>query len=252
MSLLTPQGMAEAQTLFGLCNHSEAANLVAGVQAGVIQLATSNYPYPTNFSLPLPAYPLNVSCDQLLAASNQSAIRQLHALVTLAWPKPVEEECLTLRVKPAAYLPGFIQGAWTYERCSEVVLPTFVADTNPAFVGCDSWPDNCYSVDAINSYCSYFYETTMAADALDLLYGNYDRQLAAMSNVVLTNGKLDPWSYGGVPANTTSLSRPSYWMEGAAHHLDLRAPSPQDPPDVVAVRQAVTSTLQRWASEWRR
>jgi lysosomal Pro-X carboxypeptidase len=238
--------MTEAQALFGLCNRSTAANLVAALQASVIQLATSNYPYPTNFSLPLPAYPLNVSCEQLLAANNQTALQQLYALVQLAWPKPPQFECLNLGASPVRYLPGFIPGAWTFERCSEAVLPTFVGDDNPAFVGCSKWASNCYNVETINDYCSYFLGTTMVPDALDVLYGSYERQVAAMHNVVFTNGELDPWSYGGVARNSTSMSQPSYWMRGAAHHLDLRAPSPQDPSDVVAARQAVIVALQRW------
>eukprot|EP00045_Choanoeca_perplexa_P002500 m.24752 g.24752 ORF g.24752 m.24752 type:complete len:475 (-) comp11551_c0_seq1:59-1483(-) len=249
-TLITPQGMVEAQALFGICNHSKAENLVAALQASIIQLATSNYPYPTNFSLPLPAYPLNASCAQLLAAKDQPALEQLHAFVKLAWPKRPEDNCLMLRVKPEAYLPGFIQGAWTYERCSEIVLPTSISDDNPAFVGCSDWPHNCYNPKAINSYCDYFLQTTMVPNALDLQYGSYAHQLAALTNVVFTNGDLDPWSYGGVKLNTSSLTHPSYWMRGAAHHLDLRLPSREDPPDVVATRQAVVATLQRWLSEW--
>lgn len=46
-----------------------------------------------------------------------------------------------------------------------------------------------------------------------------------------SNGKLDPWSAGGVLKNVSQTVK-AYFIEGAAHHLDLRLPNPADPADV--------------------
>ena len=65
------------------------------------------------------------------------------------------------------------------------------------------------------------------------MYGG--RSLEAASNIVFTNGLLDPWSSGGVlkpVGGTTALIIP----EGA-HHLDLRAANPKDPVSVVDARK---------------
>jgi len=35
-------------------------------------------------------------------------------------------------------------------------------------------------------------------------------------------------------------------MAGAAHHLDLRAPNPLDPPDVLAARRTQKLFVERW------
>ena len=65
------------------------------------------------------------------------------------------------------------------------------------------------------------------------LYGG--RSLEAASNIVFSNGLLDPWSSGGVlkpVGGTAALIIP----EGA-HHLDLRAANPKDPVSVVDARK---------------
>eukprot|EP00730_Choanoeca_flexa_P008371 TRINITY_DN12479_c1_g1_i1.p2 TRINITY_DN12479_c1_g1~~TRINITY_DN12479_c1_g1_i1.p2 ORF type:complete len:501 (+),score=89.07 TRINITY_DN12479_c1_g1_i1:4202-5704(+) len=249
LALTDASNLALAAKLFGLCNHSKPTLLIAAIQASIVSMATSNYPYPTNFSMPLPAHPINASCSKLVQASSLSSLHQLRAFVDLAWTMP-NNDCINLGVSPVAYLPGFIHGAWTYERCSEVVIPTAVGDGNPAFMSCSQRAANCYTTAVVNDYCNYFLQTKQQPASVDSHYGTYTQQLSALSHVVFTNGHLDPWSFGGVPANTTATLTPSYWMHGAAHHLDLRAPSPMDPADVVHARQAVTNALEQWIAEF--
>ena len=77
------------------------------------------------------------------------------------------------------------------------------------------------------------YLTTPRPALADTLYGG--RSLEAASNIVFSNGLLDPWSSGGVlkpVGGTAALIIP----EGA-HHLDLRASNPNDPVSVVDARK---------------
>jgi len=64
-------------------------------------------------------------------------------------------------------------------------------------------------------------------------YGGFDATVdfSSYSNIFFINGKLDPWSSGGVLVNVSS-SLPAFYMAGAAHHLDLRLPNAADPIDV--------------------
>ena len=222
------------------------------MQAALVKIATLNYPYPTNFTgTKLPANPLLLSCNKLheAVAKGASPLQQLHALVTVTWSVP-STGCTILQNSTWAYLPGLIPGAWSYERCSEVIIPCEVTDTNPAFLSCSQYPPNCYNSTEFGRYCTDHYVTTPITPSLDLSYGTANEQLSAYSRVVFTNGYLDPWSSGGYLPNDSSVAHPIYWMQGAAHHLDLRVPDDSDPVDVVRVRKAVANDLREWLIEY--
>ena len=64
--------------------------------------------------------------------------------------------------------------------------------------------------------------------ALDYFGGRTDASFLSYTKIFFANGKLDPWSSGGV-LSTISADLPAYYMDGAAHHLDLRHPNAADP-----------------------
>lgn len=59
------------------------------------------------------------------------------------------------------------------------------------------------------------------------------------SNIIFSNGDLDPWRAGGVltDINPDIIVR---MIKGAAHHLELREPHEDDPEDVVEARKLFT------------
>ena len=42
---------------------------------------------------------------------------------------------------------------------------------------------------------------------------------------------------------------PVYTLEGAAHHLDLRAPNPKDPKSITDVRQDEMTSIKYWIAQ---
>ena len=83
------------------------------------------------------------------------------------------------------------------------------------------------------------------------------RRLGALTNVVWTNGDLDPWSGTGVTAASaaagadlapTALVVP---VPGGAHHLDLMFSHPGDTPGVLAARDATRAAMRAWVAEAR-
>jgi lysosomal Pro-X carboxypeptidase len=80
--------------------------------------------------------------------------------------------------------------------------------------------------------------------------------------VVFTNGRLDPWGYGGVGYQPELVGSSNHvgggnggdnargseiiWIDGAAHHLDLRFPNAQDPPSVVVARAKALALIKQW------
>ena len=144
--------------------------------------------------------------------------------------------CLPL--DPAAhfqtYNPGFMQGAWTFQRCSEIILPVAVSDSNPMFLRCSEFAPNCWSLQTLADFCNATFGV-VPKPTFDLAYF-FGANVSGVSNLFLTNGELDPWRSGGWTRSTPAI--PSLVLRGGAHHLDLRTPNPADPPDVTAARTA--------------
>jgi hypothetical protein len=72
-----------------------------------------------------------------------------------------------------------------------------------------------------------------------------------VSNIVFSNGRLDPWSSGGVTANVTgNPSVIALVIDGGAHHLDLRASNPADPPAVTQARLVEAAAIRSWINSY--
>lgn len=63
-----------------------------------------------------------------------------------------------------------------------------------------------------------------------------------------SNGLLDPWSGGGVLKDMSDSLRAIVLPKGA-HHLDLRASQPDDPPQLTQVRKTEMDIMTGWIKE---
>ncbi|XP_035231053.1 lysosomal Pro-X carboxypeptidase-like [Stegodyphus dumicola] len=78
-----------------------------------------------------------------------------------------------------------------------------------------------------------------------IIYGG--KNITASSNIIFSNGKLDPWYSGGV-LKSLSDTLIAIQIENAAHHLDLRASNPSDPQSVKKARRIILSWIAKWIS----
>jgi len=78
---------------------------------------------------------------------------------------------------------------------------------------------------------------------------NIARDFSGYSNIIFSNGNLDPWKAGGV-TEFIGLKLPYYIIQGGAHHLDLRLPNEKDPADVTRVRAHETKDLASWILDY--
>eukprot|EP00038_Savillea_parva_P001121 m.101523 g.101523 ORF g.101523 m.101523 type:complete len:605 (+) comp10396_c0_seq1:1641-3455(+) len=81
---------------------------------------------------------------------------------------------------------------------------------------------------------------------LDDAYGGV--HIEAASNIVFSNGLLDPWSSGGVVTNLSS-SLTAVILDLGAHHLDLMWPTANDPPCAIAARKTEEAEIEKWVTE---
>jgi len=70
------------------------------------------------------------------------------------------------------------------------------------------------------------------------------------SLLCFSNGLLDPWHGYGVLSNLSD-SLIALVMPDAAHHLDLRASNPADPPSVIQTRKIEIRLIRKWIAEYK-
>uniref|UniRef100_A0A1I7XBE3 Lysosomal Pro-X carboxypeptidase n=1 Tax=Heterorhabditis bacteriophora TaxID=37862 RepID=A0A1I7XBE3_HETBA len=79
---------------------------------------------------------------------------------------------------------------------------------------------------------------------------NYGTIFPSASNIVFSNGFLDPWSGGGwslKPKINRSLI--SIILKDGAHHYDLRGSHPQDTDEVKKIRETEKNYIKRWIKQ---
>lgn len=69
------------------------------------------------------------------------------------------------------------------------------------------------------------------------------------SNIIFSNGELDPWHAGGVLTNV-SKQTVSLYIENSAHHLDLRLPNPADPLSLTIARQTEIEWIAKFIDQY--
>jgi len=67
------------------------------------------------------------------------------------------------------------------------------------------------------------------------------------SNIVWSNGRLDPWRGGGVNQDVSDMV--AVFIADGAHHLDLRAPNPKDPESVISARKLEENYVIQWINQ---
>lgn len=120
------------------------------------------------------------------------------------------------------------QKAWEYQVCSEMIMPRCSSEY-------DMFETEEWDFKRFNKECDKkFGVHSFRSDWPSLQYGG--KNLRYFSNIVFSNGLLDPWSYAGVLTNISS-SIFAVNIVDAAHHIDLRAADPADTNYVVKARK---------------
>lgn len=219
---------AELVKAFGVCEAAglgpEKTSLFAYALEGLPQ---QDYPYAIGA---LPAWPVNHTCKELVAAGS-SAPKLLAAAVGITQKVVGNGQavgpCIPTQPEGPGEVPGDGPGddsAWGWQSCTEN-LHQFSA----------RGPVRSYTFDLEKSAkkpCGKVFNDTAVLDPMALThrYGGFqlaDGNGVGVNHLIWSNGLLDPWHGGGflTPGNASSGN---HWlmMEHGAHHLDLRGPHP--------------------------
>ena len=205
-------------------------------------MAMGNYPYESTYlthgEVALPAFPVRAACEHLagpldgdeallaaLAAAAGVFYNASGALACNELPADVEED-----------------GIWDWQYCTET-LPqeTYfprdgVRDMFWPAPANDSWVD---------AHCEAKYGVAPRRRWIADSYGGR-AGVAAATNIVFSNGALDPWSAGGV-ADAAGGATETVRIDLGAHHLDLMFMDDADPPCATFARQVEARAIQQWA-----
>lgn len=140
-------------------------------------------------------------------------------------------------------LDGF---GWNVLACNQLAMPV-------GFNEDSMFLPQPFDYESYTKMCQDTFGLTPDYDwALDYFGGyNINKDFLATTNIVFSNGELDPWRAGGLNANVTADgSGIALYIEGGAHHLDLRAPTDLDPETLVQARTIELNNIKKWIAEY--
>lgn len=246
-SAMDGMSLADLSSRFRLCSplasRSDVQEYLYPWIAGALSyMAMADYPYPSSFLGPMPASPVAYSCRHFEAAgAGGDVVGALYGVVNVFYNYTgLAGACYNVKDDQPSTLGD--QGGWNYQACTEMVMPVAQDSVHDMFYPMP-WSLASYVANCVRTYDG----TVPRPDWVATHYGGHN--IGEYSNIVFSNGDLDPWSGGGVLANQ-SASLPAVYIEGGAHHLDLRASNPADPPSVVAARAFHRRSIAKWLEEW--
>ncbi|CAN8010443.1 unnamed protein product [Ixodes pacificus] len=201
-------------------------------------LAMVNYPYPNQFLGPVPGHPVKEACKFLEKnfTNDQSLLDGIYRAISVFQNYTGQTHCNDLTVS-AGTLDA---GGWDIQSCNEMVMPMCSNGKTDMFF------DNPWIIENVTAKCQQKFGLTPDVDKAALIFGG--KNISAASNIIFSNGDLDPWSAGGVLTNLSD-SLIALYMTEAAHHLDLRSSNPADPESVVAARKVEKMYIKKWLHE---
>jgi lysosomal Pro-X carboxypeptidase len=233
---------AKITSAFKLCspiqNANDVANLLNYIENAVTYMAMTDYPDATSFLQPLPAWPVDASCRAALRVSPSDIYGALAAVSNVYYNTSGSLTCNNLNAPSS---PGLGDQSWNYQACSELVLPSSATGV------LDFFPPQPFILSEYTQNCQQTLSVTPRYRWIPLQYGGFN--ISSHSNIIFSNGNLDPWSGGGI-RHTIKDSLPAIIIDKGAHHLDLRFSSPADPPSVVSARKKEAEYLIKWMREW--
>ncbi|ELR16807.1 lysosomal ProX carboxypeptidase [Acanthamoeba castellanii str. Neff] len=239
----TSDGRARFSAAFKLCSplnsQADAEAVINWVDSGLIGMAMLDYPFATNYGISLPGWPVNRTCDRLLekATSNDDDVlaEAFAYAIGVFYNNTGAHTCYDINRDVPDW--GKCCG-WDYLHCTEVYIPSGSSGI---------FPRAAYNLTSDIAQCQQQFGVTLRPNWARIQFGGFN--LTSSSNIIFSNGLLDPWHTSGV-LHSLSDSLVAIVIPEAAHHLDLWAPSPEDPVYVQRAREQEAMLIEKWLNEY--
>ncbi|XP_030633269.1 lysosomal Pro-X carboxypeptidase [Chanos chanos] len=229
---------------FSLCSPLKKPEDVFGLKSWLQEtwanLAMVDYPYEANFLQPLPRWPIEVVCKHLYFdkdVSDYQLLRGISDAAKVYYNYTGNTQCLNISQTATGNL-GMM--GWFYQACTEMVMPLCTDGIE------DMFEPQPWDFQAFSDECYSMFGVRPREDWVETVYGG--KNISSHSNIIFSNGDLDPWTSGGVTANL-SHSLVAIKISNGAHHLDLRYNNEYDPASVITARQEEVKYFKQWIKQ---
>ncbi|KAL6012825.1 hypothetical protein ACLOJK_003314 [Asimina triloba] len=246
-------GLIHLSRKFNLCQNLSSIEALSGwLESAYCYLAMVDYPYPSSFMMPLPAYPIKEVCKKIDGNLNETdLLDRIFAGVSIYYNYTGDADCFDLSDDPHGMI------GWDWQACTEMVMPMSSSEENSMFPAYDfnysSYQDQClqsYGVKPRPRWITTEFGGHKLTRSFCFLVKDFKTTLKTFgSNFIFSNGLLDPWSGGGVLQNISESIVSLVTAEGA-HHIDLRAATDDDPDWLVEQRKSEIELIKGWIDEY--
>ncbi|XP_050303618.1 lysosomal Pro-X carboxypeptidase-like [Anthonomus grandis grandis] len=236
----TDAGRATLTEEFRLCSKlnssSDVNDLVDWISEIYGNLVMVNYPYPTDFLAPLPGHPVKEMCSQIDSVDDPVTAVAKGLKIYTNYTKSVK--CNDLN---ATALPSLGESGWNFQTCTDMVMPMCSTDE-------DLFENAPWNFEEFSLNCDVMFKVRPRSERVAILeFGG--KLIDSASNIVFSNGLLDPWSSGGVMTNVSSQIF-AVLIPDAAHHADLRGENPLDSGSVRSAREFHANQISKWVDKF--
>ncbi|KAF7818820.1 lysosomal Pro-X carboxypeptidase [Senna tora] len=239
-----PGGLEILRKSFRICeNYISSGALTNWLRTSLVYTAMTDYPTPSNFLNPLPAYPVRKMCEAIdNPAHGNDTFSKLYAAANIFYNYSGSATCFDLSDGSDPH--GL--GGWQWQACTEMIMPEGGSNELSIF------PAYEWKYEDRVSYCKTKYDIEPRPHWITTEFGGHaiDRVLKRSgSNIIFFNGLRDPWSGGGV-LNNISESVVAIVAKQGAHHVDLRFSTHDDPKWLTDVRKQEVDIISTWISQY--
>ncbi|KRX22231.1 Lysosomal Pro-X carboxypeptidase [Trichinella nelsoni] len=236
---IIPEGRLDLAKMFRLCNETQftskknVTQLVNWLTDIYGTLAMVNYPYATEFLKPVPAWP--VACQFLndTEVGETELLHRIYSTISIYTNFTGKKPCNLLENDYGDSVDGKL---WDYQACTEMVMP--MCNTKDSMFEQSDW-----NLTEFSDECFEKFKVRPRPDWAIINYGG--RKLESATNVVFSNGWLDPWRGGGI-VNSHFRGVAALIVEDGAHHYDLRGSNSADTASVQTVRLLELGFIRKW------
>lgn len=231
-------GLQQLTKIFRLCRELKNTEDISNwLDSAYSYLAMVNYPYPSNFLMPLPGYPIKEVCRRIDSSPDTSSVlERIFEGVSVYYNYTGAVDCFELDDDPHG------MDGWNYQACTEMVMPMSSSQDMSMF------PSYDFNYSSYKEECWKDYSVEPRPRWITTEFGGHDIKTSLKmfgSNIIFSNGLLDPWSGGGVLKNISETIVALVTEEGA-HHIDLRASSNEDPDWLLQQRETEINLIEKW------